>query len=422
MSYCTSRIVLPASASAPLSPREALEFQAHQLRFDPPLEALYRVQHLRRVAGRTRAWFTANAVMTACLAIPLRSRGPVSRFEWLLLLIVLMPTALSLVALVWSPYRSRLFLRFAPSLWALFSAALGFEVAFEMGAGHPELLALLAVNGIACFCFAGLFFKASVRASLGLSIAFAAGALGCRMPLGLSLESLCVLLATQGLALWVYRDIERGYRKSHVEEARTADLVDRDPLSGLMNRRHFDERLRTLWALGEREHKHLAVMMIDIDHFKRYNDTRGHQAGDLALQKVAQMVQKFARRPLDVAVRYGGEEFALILYDLSAQHVQAVAARLLEGVQKLRVAPAQKTQDEPDLTVSIGVAWLLPSAERAASGLLQLADEALYAAKQSGRNCVKTHQAEDHRHMRTGIFVSPAERARTDVMKRLGIS
>jgi diguanylate cyclase (GGDEF)-like protein len=406
-----------------MSPSETLEIQLQRLRFDPPREALYRAQHLGRVVRRARAWFTVNAIMTACLWLIQQSHGSAPRLERVLLLI-LMPVSLALVALVWSRYRTRLFLTIAPSLCLLFNAAFGLDLAFALGAGHPELLALLAINVLASFCFAGLLFKESMQAAFALLAAFVVGAMFCNMPLGLLFECLCVLIATAGLALWVCRDAERDERRRHVEETRTADLVDRDPLSGLMNRRHFDEHLLAAWAQGQREHKHIAVLMIDIDHFKRYNDTRGHQAGDLALQRVAQVVQTFARRPLDVAVRYGGEEFALILYDLSAQHVQAVAARLLEGVQKLRIAPADKSQSEsvPELTVSIGVSWLLPTTGRAASGLLQLADEALYSAKQSGRNRVQVHQAEDHRHMRTGVFASPAQRARTDVLKRLGIS
>jgi diguanylate cyclase (GGDEF)-like protein len=141
--------------------------------------------------------------------------------------------------------------------------------------------------------------------------------------------------------------------------------------------------------------------MIDVDHFKRYNDSFGHQAGDVALRTVAGLIQEFARRPLDLAARYGGEEFAMVFYDLSPANVQDIAERLIKRVQAERINVAKP---ELGLTISIGVGLISPGIGRSPQGAVQLADEALYDAKRAGRNRVVVKDAEDYRLLSTGIF------------------
>src|SRR5690606_39329772 len=105
-------------------------------------------------------------------------------------------------------------------------------------------------------------------------------------------------------------------------------LADRDSLTGLHNRRSFRRHLDTLWRQSQREGQPIAMLLGDIDHFKRYNDCYGHQAGDETLQEVALLFQMAARRPLDMAVRLGGEEFALLLYGSSAEDAREYAEEL----------------------------------------------------------------------------------------------
>jgi len=119
------------------------------------------------------------------------------------------------------------------------------------------------------------------------------------------------------IAAIVYRDVEQSYRRNFLQAALIGELVARDDLSGLMNRRAFDEHIVAVWHQAARDQRPVALLMIDIDHFKGYNDRRGHLAGDFALRSVAKVIQGFARRPLDLAARYGGEEFAVVLYDLA---------------------------------------------------------------------------------------------------------
>src|SRR5690348_1715952 len=137
-----------------------------------------------------------------------------------------------------------------------------------------------------------------------------------------------------------------------------------------------------------RDRRSLAVLLIDVDHFKAYNDRYGHQAGDNALRRVAQVVQSFARRPLDMAARYGGEEFVLALYDMTGEYVQEIAEDLRKEILALQV-PHEDSPTASCVTASVGISVVRPKMGRSPDGAVQLADEALYSAKRGGRNCVK---------------------------------
>jgi diguanylate cyclase (GGDEF)-like protein len=171
------------------------------------------------------------------------------------------------------------------------------------------------------------------------------------------------------------------------------DLAERDGLTALRNRRAFDDHLARVWQQSVRDRAALAVLLIDIDHFKSYNDQYGHQAGDVCLQHVGELVQRFARRPLDIAARYGGEELALVLYQVNEEHARIVAEQLRGMIESQRIehraAPTTGL-----VTVSVGVAWLQAAMDRSPDDAVQLADQALYAAKLAGRNQVKFMKAD----------------------------
>jgi len=160
--------------------------------------------------------------------------------------------------------------------------------------------------------------------------------------------------------------------------AQVQQLATTDGLTGVNNRRHFFDLARRQLSLARRNHRPLAALMIDIDHFKRINDTHGHGAGDDVIRTVAQTLQGSIRDP-DVLGRYGGEEFAVIM---SEMHGDAI-----EIAERLRAAVASGPIGSIRVTVSIGVAELKPDDEL--EGLLARADEALYSAKAAGRDCVK---------------------------------
>ena len=160
-----------------------------------------------------------------------------------------------------------------------------------------------------------------------------------------------------------------------------------DGLLGIANRRMFDSTLEKEWRRAAREKKPLALLMIDVDHFKTYNDTYGHQAGDLCLQTIAKRCASAVNRAADLAARYGGEELAVILPNTELEGAERLARNILSQVAQLRL-PHRSSRVADHLTVSIGVAAMVPREDVGAGDLITAADRALYAAKTGGRNRV----------------------------------
>ncbi len=157
----------------------------------------------------------------------------------------------------------------------------------------------------------------------------------------------------------------------------------RDPLTGLYNRRYMQEFLERELHSARRKHRPLSVMMLDLDHFKRYNDNFGHSAGDQALAAVGEMLLRSVRAD-DIACRYGGEEFTLILPECS---LRQAAVRAEEIRKRLKEYRSPSDHQASDLTVSIGVAAFDETTDRV-DLLLKFADDALYQAKRDGRDRV----------------------------------
>lgn len=166
-----------------------------------------------------------------------------------------------------------------------------------------------------------------------------------------------------------------------------------DGLTGIANRRRFDDALQSAWRHGLRTQEPLALVMFDIDHFKLYNDHYGHQQGDISLQAVANTVHQLMQRPYDLAARYGGEEFVCLLPGCTAAHLPAKAEQLRAAIAALQL-PHAASPTAAHLTISVGAAHFLPSADASPQLLLKQADAALYQAKRQGRNRVCMTTAE----------------------------
>jgi diguanylate cyclase (GGDEF)-like protein len=174
-----------------------------------------------------------------------------------------------------------------------------------------------------------------------------------------------------------------------LQMSRMKDLADLDQLTGLYNRRYFDYILKLENKRHQRDKQPLGLLFLDIDHFKRLNDTYGHQAGDLALQELGRLLSSCLRET-DTAARFGGEEFVLLLPNTNTEQAAILADRLRQEVSRLRI-PYQDF--ELSFTVSIGVSSLTPEPDLARQLLLEQADQALYLAKAKGRNLVCSSSA-----------------------------
>ena len=178
---------------------------------------------------------------------------------------------------------------------------------------------------------------------------------------------------------------------NHLELKHTRDLLKQqsniDPLTGIANRRCFDETLLQEWQSMERKKEPLGIIMIDIDYFKSFNDYYGHAEGDACLKQVAITMKTIIARPYDLLARYGGEEFVCILPNTSKEGTCYIAEKLCKAVEKLAV-PHSQSQISGVVTISLGCATMLSIDKQLSSDFMVMVDDALYQAKEEGRNRV----------------------------------
>lgn len=170
--------------------------------------------------------------------------------------------------------------------------------------------------------------------------------------------------------------------------AQLETLVRNDPLTGVTNRRGFDEKLEEEWRRASRYGAFVSILMIDVDYFKNYNDTLGHQAGDKALKIIASILAKLFKRAGEVVARYGGEEFVILMPGVTHGETIEAAERARLEIEEIKM-PHPSSDAASVVTVSIGYSIGLPGKTNSITELISIADKALYKAKNRGRNCVE---------------------------------
>ncbi|MYM81477.1 diguanylate cyclase [Duganella sp. FT50W] len=192
----------------------------------------------------------------------------------------------------------------------------------------------------------------------------------------------------QPLFIGLLHDIT--HHKQSEDALQRAAMVD--PLTMIANRRHFDSFLEKEWQRAMRSGQPLSLVVLDVDHFKLYNDTLGHAAGDACLQQVAQAIAAHALRPTDLAARYGGEEFVLLFAETDGDTAHRLAESIRARIESLQI-PHPRSSTSAWLTVSIGVATIHPHHLDNIESLFVAADRAMYVAKEGGRNQVQATKA-----------------------------
>jgi diguanylate cyclase (GGDEF)-like protein len=268
------------------------------------------------------------------------------------------------------------------------------SVIMATGAADPQIPLLSTRLVLAAFFFyfmLGLSFRAALRANLIMLLAYPIAAWLQGVGASVAVYSLFVLLCANLFAGAGSYALEHANRVAFLERKLLAEVASHDGLTGLLNRAAFDAELRRIWDAALRAHEPVAVIMLDIDHFKAYNDRYGHPAGDTCLREVATAFRHCARRPRDVAARYGGEELIAVLPGADAAHAAATGRAIVDAVAALRL-PHAASSTRAHVTVSVGVASVDPRDETTPESLIRHADRALYLAKEQGRDRCVAHE------------------------------
>jgi diguanylate cyclase (GGDEF)-like protein len=374
------------------------------LTFKAELEPEFRRAHFDENLLHTRVNLCLAAVITLAFSVmDSMVLGPeLNRIPNMIHMLVIIPTLLIGLAASFSPQRHLIY----PPLALIASTILGLGVAaiqiLATRGGMSILFPCLVLTVIFIYFMGGLIFYHALAANVIVMLAYLVVGSELDLPVHeFGYDALALVAANLFGASVVYMH-EKTSRMRFLEACLLREMVARDGLTGIQNRRMFDAHIERVWQQAVREEERVAVLLADIDCFKDYNDRYGHQAGDECLRAVAVSLSQCARRPLDFVARYGGEEFAVVLYEASREYVAEVLTRIQRSIAELNI-PHEASRVASRLTVSIGAAFILPNSNRTPEGLIQLADEALYSAKEQGRNQVVVMEAEYHT-LRTGRF------------------
>ena len=389
--------------SVPDSPYAAELLRARSnLRFAPDVEQEYLRAHLASNKVLIRVTCGLAALLGIGRGLEQLATGFVHGGS-LLGLVFVIAASLVLATVAWTKAYERLYLPWARVLVPTRNTVVAACMAAAAAHGQPEMLMMLPILLIGPFFFLGLSFRSALLSGVLTTTSFVAHAIYFDLPTPVLLRGSVFEVVGLVACAVAARHLEKLSRTSFLEARLISQIAQHDALTGSKNRRVFDEHLSRLWPQAHADGRTIAVLLIDVDHFKAYNDRYGHQAGDQTLRQIAQSMQSLVDGPLDVLSRYGGEEFVAVLYDVDTKQATDIADRMRRSVQALAIEHSASSTSS-SVTISVGVAVIEPTPERTPRGALQLADQALYAAKIGGRNRVELMNEADYGMLVTGVF------------------
>lgn len=401
--YCPTMVLSsPSLEGLPDSPYAAeLRKASPTARFSAAMEADYLCTFLGESRALVRLSCTLAVLFIALRGFEVAIGSGISNSRTIFLLIL--GCSLVLAWLAWSRGYERLYLPWAHILLPVRNSIVAVQLVRVAAEGQLDVLTLLPLLLVGPFYFMGLRFRTAVLIICLTTASMIGAAIAFHLPQPIAFRSgAFVLVAVVCFAVAAHQSEKRS-RRAFLESRLVAELAQHDVLTWTKNRRMFDEYLPRLWRQAAEDGRSLALLLVDVDHFKPYNDRYGHQAGDAALRKVALAMQTCVRRPLDLVARYGGEEFTAILYDTDGGRASGSAEQIRKSIEALAIEH-RGSRASPVLTVSIGVAVVSPDLRRTPGGALQLADEALCRAKSKGRNRIEIMDEAEYQLLVTGVF------------------
>ena len=358
------------------------------LRFPEPLESEFRTEH--RV--RLRAWNRLAIIVSACTVTGFAIldhfvlSAEHSRVANLVRFGMHVPAVLFMLVCTSKRFYDRWYDLGIGIIAPVFGIGTVIMAASAPPAEVPLIGGRLLLATFFFYYMVGLRLREALRANLIVFGALGiAGLLG-TMPSETATYILFTLFCANIIGAAGSYALEHANRKAFLEHRQLTDVATHDGLTRLLNRAAFEDQVRRVWQQAQRDRQTVAVIMIDLDDFKAYNDRYGHVAGDDCLRRVCTALRDVARRrPLDFVARYGGEELIAVLYGADQAYGESIARNLLTAVRELRI-PHDSSQTQPYVTVSVGVVAV--DAYRVAShdAAVELADQALYEAKNQGRD------------------------------------
>jgi diguanylate cyclase (GGDEF)-like protein len=370
------------------------------LRFPKDLERQYQEFHLQRVRARVRVFFMLWPLMELYRLLDGVLTGVEDMLSWWLVPNVVVMVLGAIV--LWSRWYWRLYLPGATVFATLIIALVAWSIPIDYpGADEMQTLKFTLNVPLLTYLLLGLPFYRATAINIAGAVIYSASVAQTDVATAMLISCVAYSAIVTVVSAVLAYTAERSGRTHFLQERLLGEIASRDGLTGLQNRAAFDAHLERLWKQAQRTQEPIGLLLLDVDHFKGFNDSLGHQAGDACLQRVASIMKTYARRPLDLAARYGGEEFAIILFQTPREQMHAIAEAVRATVEALGIV--NPAAPRTFVTVSCGVAVVTPAEGRSMHGLVQAADEALYEAKGSGRNCVRSADSE-YSSLATGVF------------------
>lgn len=400
--------------------RERLGRLLPSLTFAPPLEDQYRNWHIEHARERVR--YSMLPAMGVILILALAG-GPFAnlretlfaadqqKFVDLLRFGLVLPTCTMMLLVTYIKSYSR-WLPFTAPIVAMVQGLCLITFDLLMHRQGYTLSAVMPMLVLSAYMLFGMMHVQATVIATSLVAAYGVSGWLAGINSGQRLFDVAMSCFALVLGYCFHYSFARTQRLNWFRNMMLTDSAHRDAVTNISNRRMFDVHVERLWNQAMRTRVPVALLLVDLDHFKAFNDHAGHQAGDACLARVAGAIAMSARRPLDLAARYGGEEFVVLLFDVRRDRVEELCRELHANIAALQL-PHPACAVGPHVTVSIGAACVEPQVGRHHEGLIQLADEALYAAKEGGRNRTVVMDRE-YATLTTGAFRVPRSRARTE--------